>query len=355
MSSTTSTIVKVGCSLLGGAALLYVTKRLWEKKGTTASKECYFVGIDLGATNAKAGVVKDDGELIATSSEPLSDYSDTGVVKSLVKVCNNALEAAGLKWSDIGEIGIGSPGTIDFDNGIVIKASNFPTWDHVPLAKMIEEQTGVHAVLENDANAACAAECWVGAGKGKQNMVMITLGSGIGGGIVVNGRIIHGGSGWAGEPGHSIYKVNGTQCGCGQKGCYEKYASANGLVLVAKQYLAEHPNEPSSLRDVPELTAKAVMDAAKAGDAAATACVDIAAEALGVCCVNLCRIVDPELIVFSGGLATAGDFFLKKIDHYFHLYHWTIQEPTCVLQISEGSNLVGIVGAAAVARMDYLK
>lgn len=117
--------------------------------------------------------------------------------------------------------------------------------------------------------------------------------------------------------------MNGTQCGCGQKGCYEKYASANGLVLVAKQYLAEHPNEPSSLRDVPELTAKAVMDAAKAGDAAATACVDIAAEALGVCCVNLCRIVDPELIVFSGGLATAGDFFLKKIDHYFHLYHWT--------------------------------
>ena len=115
MSSTTSTIVKVGCSLLGGAALLYVTKRLWEKKGTTASKECYFVGIDLGATNAKAGVVKDDGELIATSSEPLSDYSDTGVVRSLVKVCNNALEAAGLKWSDIGEIGIGSPGTIDFD------------------------------------------------------------------------------------------------------------------------------------------------------------------------------------------------------------------------------------------------
>lgn len=156
-------------------------------------------------------------------------------------------------------------------------------------------------------------------------------------------------------PPTQIYKVNGTQCGCGQKGCYEKYASANGLVLVAKQYLAEHPNEPSSLRDVPELTAKAVMDAAKAGDAAATACVDIAAEALGVCCVNLCRIVDPELIVFSGGLATAGDFFLKKIDHYFHLYHWTIQEPTCVLQISEGSNLVGIVGAAAVARMGYLK
>lgn len=115
MSSTASTIVKVGCSILGGAALLYATKRLWEKKETTASKKCYFVGIDLGATNAKAGVVSNDGELIATSSEPLSDYSDTGVVKSLVKVSTNALEAAGLKWSDIGEIGIGSPGTIDFD------------------------------------------------------------------------------------------------------------------------------------------------------------------------------------------------------------------------------------------------
>lgn len=148
--------------------------------------------------------------------------------------------------------------------------------------------------------------------------------------------------------------MNGTQCGCGQKGCYEKYASANGLVLVTKQYLEEHPDAETILRSEKELTAKGVMDAAKEGDKVADACVEIAAEALGVCCVNLCRVLDPELIVFSGGLALAGDFLLQKIKHHFRAYHWTIQEPSCTLVISESGEKAGMIGAAAVARMDYL-
>lgn len=196
----------------------------------------------------------------------------------------------------------------------------------------------------------------------------IALGSGIGGGVVVNGRIIHGNSGWAGEPGHSvdlqlsvdeqIYKINGTPCGCGQNGCFEKYASANGLVLQTKMYLEDHPDEPSVLREVyekGEMKAKTVMDAAKDGDKIAEHCVDIAAEALGVCCVNICRLVDPEVIVFSGGLALAGDYLLDKITSQFKKYHWTIQEPTCRLVISESGEKAGMIGAAAVARMDYMK
>lgn len=149
--------------------------------------------------------------------------------------------------------------------------------------------------------------------------------------------------------------MNGTPCGCGQKGCFEKYASANGLVIVTKQYLEEHPEEESTLRTLDAISAKDVMDAAKAGDAAAVHCVDVAAEALGVCCVNLCRILDPELIVFSGGLALAGDFFLDKIKERFSHYHWTIQDPSCELVISESGEKAGMIGAAAVARMDYLK
>ena len=149
--------------------------------------------------------------------------------------------------------------------------------------------------------------------------------------------------------------MNGTPCGCGQKGCYEKYASANGLVLQTKKYLEDHPSETSSLRDIPEVIAKTIMDAAKAGDVVADHCVNIAAEALGVCCVNLCRVLDPELIVFSGGLALAGDFLLEKIKKQISHYHWTIQEPSCELVISEASDKVGVVGAAAVARMDTMK
>ena len=124
---------------------------------------------------------------------------------------------------------------------------------------------------------------------------------------------------------------------------------------MTKDYLQEHPDEETSLRAIEKLTAKAIMDAAKAGDAAATACVDIAAEALGVCCVNLCRVLDPELIVFSGGLALAGDFLLDKIKERFRHFHWTIQEPSCELAISESGEKAGMIGAAAVARMDYLK
>lgn len=126
-------------------------------------------------------------------------------------------------------------------------------------------------------------------------------------------------------------------------------------MLQTKKYLEDHPTESSSLRDLPELTAKTIMDAAKAGDVVADHCVNIAAEALGVCCVNLCRVLDPELIVFSGGLALAGDFLLDKIKKQFCHYHWTIQEPSCELAISQASEKVGIIGAAAVARMDYMK
>ena len=157
---------------------------------------------------------------------------------------------------------------------------------------------------------------------------------------------------------HQIYKINGTPCGCGQKGCFEKYASANGLVLQTKLYLESHPDEPSVLREAyekDELKAKTIMDAAKQGDKIAEYCVDIAAEALGVCCVNICRLVDPELIVFSGGLALAGDYLLDKITSQFKKYHWTIQEPTCRLVISESGEKAGMIGAAAVARMDFMK
>ena len=127
------------------------------------------------------------------------------------------------------------------------------------------------------------------------------------------------------------------------------------MVLQTKQYLADHPDEETVLRNEENITAKKIMDAAKAGDALADKCVEIAAEALGVCCVNLCRVLDPELIVFSGGLALAGDFLLQKIQRHFNAYHWTIQEPSCKLVISESGEKAGMIGAAAVARMDYMK
>ncbi|KAK8793378.1 hypothetical protein WA158_004737, partial [Blastocystis sp. Blastoise] len=349
----TKSVCEITCGGLLASVLAYKAYKYFSKKQVPTSKADekvkYFIGIDLGATNAKAGVVRGDGVLVARSSSSLVDYSVEGVVKALVEASQKAVEEAKMTFADITAIGVGSPGCIDFSKGVVTKASNFPTWVDVPLAQLIQDQTHVPTFLENDANAAVLAELWVGAGANCDNLVMLTLGSGIGGGVVTNGKLVHGGSGWAGEPGHQIYELEGIPCGCGQRGCYEKYASANAVINHANEKL-KASEKPSSLRTIEKITAKDVVNAAKNSDEIALECVEIAAKALGICCVNLFRVLDPQVIVFTGGLANAGDFLLDKIKGYIDHYNWTIQPSTCQILPSRAGPDAGIIGAAAVGR-----
>ena len=330
--------------------------KLFSKKHCCAKKEVkteeakYFIGIDLGATNAKAGVVDKEGNLIAHASSRLENYEFEPVVDALVDACKKALVEAHLTFADITAIGVGSPGCIDFDNGVVTKASNFPTWDNVPLAAAIEKKTNVKTFLENDANAAAMAEMWTGYGCSKKNLVMLTLGSGIGGAVIVDGKLVHGGSGWAGEPGHQIYQLDGIPCACGQVGCYEKYASANGLIGLVKMELEKRPEEECSVRNNENLDAEMIVNAAKEGDKICLECLEVTAKALGVCCVNLFRVLDPEVIVFTGGLANAGDILLDKIKENINKYNWTIQDNKCGVFFSKAGSHAGIIGAAAVAK-----
>ena len=181
----------------------------------------YFLGIDLGGTNIKTGVVDDTGKVIGKHAQPTdSKYGADRVLKNMVDAAHFVINASGITLKDITYIGIGSPGPVDAENGIVISSPNLAGWSNYPMRHLIAEALGRPAVLANDANAAAFGEYWVGAGASSdiQNLVMLTLGTGVGGGIVLNGQIIEGTCGYAAELGHIIVQPDGRECGCGQKG-----------------------------------------------------------------------------------------------------------------------------------------
>ncbi len=258
-----------------------------------------WLGLDLGATNAKAAVVDDTGKLIAAQNRRLTgDMSPESVVEHIIACSQACLAGLGLTFADIAGIGLGSPGKINVTTGVVEGIANFPWPPAVPLAKLVSKRAGGRPVrLVNDADAVVAAELWVGIGTRSRHFVVLTLGSGIGCGIVADGRILQGCSGTI-EGGHMIVQAEGGRsCGCGSSGCLEAYASANAVARQAREALATPAADaPSTLRDVPiaedeaGVTAHDVFVAAQAGDALALSIVDRVARVLAVGCINLSRV-----------------------------------------------------------------
>eukprot|EP00123_Amoebidium_parasiticum_P022646 comp9179_c0_seq1/m.4326 comp9179_c0_seq1/g.4326 ORF comp9179_c0_seq1/g.4326 comp9179_c0_seq1/m.4326 type:complete len:318 (-) comp9179_c0_seq1:556-1509(-) len=311
-----------------------------------------FIGIDLGGTNAKAGVVDNTGKLIKRHEKPLLDLAAEKVVQDLVACAHEALVAVNLTWKDVTCIGVGSPGGIK--DGCVTAAANFPTWHMVPLCQMITNATeGTKTILVNDADAAVAAEVWVGAAckRGVKNMVMLTLGTGVGAGVVINGDIIAGGSGLI-EGGHMIVERNGPLCGCTQHGCLELYASASAVARRAQE-AANAPGAKSLLTGREGFGAKEVFDAADEGDEVAAKVIDEACDYLGFACVNICRLLDTELIVFAGGMSRAGDSLFNRIRKAYYKYAWTKLPNNVQIVAAEAGDDSGIVGAAAMAKKHH--
>ncbi len=315
----------------------------------------YYLGIDLGGTSIKAGVVDHQGRVVAKSSAAThgKDGPDA-VLKDIAKLAATIVEQAKLKMDQIQAVGIGSPGPIDFENGRLASAPNLPAFRDVPIRDRIAAATGRPAFLENDANAAALAEYWIGAGQDPKirHLVALTLGTGIGGGVVVDGKIVHGGFGNAGEAGHLIVMPNGRLCGCGQRGCIEAYASATHTAKRAAE--AIEAGETSTLTDVTTkqnraLTAKDVFDAAKANDALALRIVDETALYLGITCVSLCRLLDPQIIVLAGGMVEAGDFLIDKVRQAFTSQNWQMAKPRVRIVPPQLGSDAGLIGAAAVA------
>ncbi|ETV73806.1 hypothetical protein, variant 1 [Aphanomyces astaci] len=306
-----------------------------------------FVGVDIGGTSVKVGIVSSAGVMLARSQQDIEDRSPEAIVGIAVNLARQCATEANVEWTDIAGLGVGCPGQVS--NGVLVAAANFATWDHVPLELMLHERLHVPSVLVNDADAAVAAEHWVGTASNVKNFVMLTLGTGVGFGVVNDDKIVAGGTGMI-EGGHVIVVPNGRACGCTQKGCLERYSSASAVIDQAK-LKAVDPTLTTSLSQlkVDSITAKDVFDAADAGDQVSKAIIEEVAEYLGFACVNFCRTLDPEMIVLSGGLAEAGEAFIQQIRDAYTKYTWTkLPNPVIIEKASVGYDC-GIIGAAAFA------
>ena len=285
-------------------------------------------------------------------SEPISSVFDTVKKNMYINRLAELLRDHGLGREDVAGVGIGCPGPLDLDAGIVIGTPNIPGFENVPIRERVSQGTGLPAVLENDANAAALGEYLCGSGKDCRVMVLLTLGTGIGSGIVLDGRLLHGAHGIGAELGHMIVEPDGERCGCGQQGCLERYASATYLARHARR-LIEEDGRDSSLRAVLEqagdIDAKAVVHARAAGDALAEEVWDRAMRFLAIGCVNLCRIFDPDRIVLGGGMAAAGEDLMAPLRRHFAEAHWHLAEPKTDLALAALGNNAGVIGAAGVA------
>ncbi|MBM6945031.1 MULTISPECIES: ROK family protein [Bacteroides] len=279
----------------------------------TNMEKPYVVGMDIGGTNTVFGIVDSRGTVLASDSikthqfEKVEDYVD-----AVCEQMRPLLEQFG--GSDkIKGMGVGAPNG-NYYSGTIEFAPNLPWKGIIPLAAMFEERLGIPTALTNDANAAAIGEMTYGAARGMKDFIMITLGTGVGSGIVINGQLVYGHDGFAGELGHVIVDKEGRICGCGRKGCLETYCSATGVARTAREFLVAR-SEPSLLRNVPaeEIQSKDVYDAAVKGDKLAQDIFEFTGDILGRALANFIAFSSPEAIILFGGLAKSGDYIMKPI------------------------------------------
>lgn len=276
----------------------------------------YGFGADIGGTTCKIGLFETSGALvekweIPTRTEDGGEHILPDVAASIAE----KMVEKEISKEDVQGIGIGVPGPVTGE-GVVLRCVNLG-WEVINVAKEMSERTGFTVKVGNDANVAALGEMWQGGGKGRKDVVLVTLGTGVGGGVIVDGKIVTGNKGAGGEIGHIIVNDRETDaCGCGQKGCLEQYASATGIVKMAKRKL-EQTSAETSLRGVGELTAKDVFDAAKAGDAVADEIVEEMTKILGEALANVARVVNPEIFVIGGGVSKAGSIITDRVKKYY--------------------------------------
>ena len=316
----------------------------------------FFLGIDLGGTNIKSGVVDDQGRAI--SSVSVATEADRGPVvglNNLAAAGKMAVKEAGLDWDRIAAVGLGSPGTMDLDAGMLLDPPNLPGWENLPIRKLLAEALDKPVAFQNDGNAAAYGEYWAGAGQNTHSLVMFTLGTGVGGGIVVGGTILEGRHSHGGECGHIIIEAdNGRQCSCGATGHLEAYASATAVVKRTLERL-EAGNVASALRSIEphRLTSRAIAAAAAAGDALARHIMRETAHYLAVAAVSLMHTIDPDIVLFGGGMIAAGATFLEHIQNDVRAMAFPVPAAKTRIEYAQLGGNAGFIGAAGCARMKH--
>ncbi len=310
-----------------------------------------YIGIDLGGTNIAAGLVDDNGKIIKKASLPtLAPRSYEEIVKDMVTLSEDLASRAGLKMADIKAIGIGCPGSVDYEKGELAYANNLG-FESAPIRAEFQKYYNLPIVLENDANAAAYGEYMVN-GNNADIFLAITLGTGVGGGIILGGNIFRGANGAGAELGHFTLVHNGASCTCGKKGCWEAYASATALIGQTKVAMAKHPE--SLMHKISDeqgsVNGRTAFDAAKQGDAIALEVISkyIGYVADGI--VSMVNIFQPDKIVISGGISKEGDYLLNPIREYVKKYDYNKIFKRVEIQAATLYNDAGIIGAALAAK-----
>ena len=310
--------------------------------------ENIYVGVDLGGTAIKVGICNEEGQLLQTYEGPTETAKgvDT-VINNIEKYVRLIVKESPYSWDQLAGVGAGVAGFTNIREGIIILAPNVGFKD-VPIRALLEERLGKPVKIDNDANVAALGEAWSGAGRGVDNCVCYTLGTGVGGGIIINGKIYQGFAGMAGELGHItvVPDLEAIQCGCSKMGCLETVSSATGIIRMAKD--AVQRGDRTSLALADDITAKEVFDAAKSGDEVALRIVNRAAYYLGKSMSMVAAVLNPEVFIIGGGVSKAGDFLFDEIRSVFSkLAPEPLQRGVRIVPAELGNN-AGVVGAAGL-------
>lgn len=311
------------------------------------------IGVDIGGTSIKIGLVEDTGAILEKWEIPTNQAGTSEIIVN--EICDSIgakLEKYGWTFRDAAGIGVGAPGFVDGKTGFVYEAVNIAGWRNVPLGELFTKRTGLPVFVENDANAAALGENWVGAGNQAENMVAVTLGTGVGGGIIANGKILDGVNGTAGEIGHITIDPHGYPCNCGRRGCLETITSATGIARQAMENIAKDPD--SGLAEYYRMnggvTAKVVFSRAAQGDANCQEIVEHTTDVLGKALANLAIIVNPSCMVIGGGVSKSRDQLLQPLKHAFSKYALPRVSEVCEIKLAQLGNDAGLIGAASLVK-----
>ena len=309
------------------------------------------IGVDVGGTKIAAGVVDDDGKVLQTIRRDSPAADRQAIIDTITTVVRRLRE----DFPDVATVGIGAAGFVSSDRNTMAHGTNLD-WTGMRIGDVISEGVGLPVVVENDANAAGWAEARFGAGAGKRNVLVVTLGTGVGGAVVIDGRLVRGAAGFAAEIGHINVEPDGRPCGCGQRGCLERYGSGTALGVNGWELARFQPSYAARIIELsggnPEhISGKAVTAAAREGDPAALECYARLGRALGQGLADLAAVLDPEVIVMTGGLTEAGPILLEPVTAAFRA-HLTAhaRRPEIPVRISSAGQDAGLVGAADLAR-----
>ncbi len=311
----------------------------------------YRIGIDLGGTNIVAGVVDDNYNIVATAKcKTACPRPAEEIIADMARMAKEAAEKAGITMKDVRGVGVGSPGTCNKDTGIVERSNNLG-FVNLPMCQMLEDLLGVKVDIENDANAAALGEFKAGAAKEANSCVCITLGTGVGGGVIIDGKIFAGANFAGTELGHTVINVNGEPCSCGRKGCWEAYASATALVRQTRR--AMEANKDSKMWEIAgtldNVDGRTAFDAMRANDEAGKAVVDAYIYYIAVGLIDMVNIFQPDILCIGGGICKEGDTLLVPLKKYIeaerYSQHTVKQTELCVAELG---NDAGIIGAACL-------